>query len=65
MLILVLIPFQNSARRYANFVQYLKPFLGKALTIKGLYPPPPTTAAPTTTESLNESSSTKTESNKV
>ncbi|XP_031625589.1 uncharacterized protein LOC116342210 [Contarinia nasturtii] len=33
----------SSARRYANFVQYFKPLLGKALTVKGLYPPPPTT----------------------
>lgn len=52
---------QNSARRYAQFVQYFKPLLGKGLSIKGLYPPPPTTAAPITTETSGSS----TESNDV
>jgi len=33
----------NSARRYSQFMQYLKPVLGKALTVKGVNPPPPTT----------------------
>lgn len=56
---------QNSARRYAHFVQYFKPLLGKGLTIKGLYPPPPTTTEPSTTESLKETGSTLTESNNI
>lgn len=34
---------QNTARRFATFKQYLKPLLGKALTVKGLHPPPPST----------------------
>lgn len=34
---------QNSARRYSQFMQYLKPVLGKALTVKGFNAPPPTT----------------------
>lgn len=55
-------PFQNSARRYSQFVQYFKPVLGKALTIKGLYPPPPTTTTTTTTEASTTRSTTTTES---
>lgn len=42
----IFLSFQNTARRYSQFVQYFKPVLGKALTIKGLYPPPPTTTTP-------------------
>lgn len=46
---------QNTARRYAEFVQYFKPLLGKALSIKGLYPPPPTTPAPSSNATSEES----------
>lgn len=55
-----------TARRYAQAVQYLKPMLGKALSIKGLYPPPATEApTPSTTESVKEARSITTESPRV
>lgn len=44
-------------------MQYLKPLLGKALQIKGLYPPPPTEApTTTTTQSARKERSISTES---
>ncbi|CAD7091098.1 unnamed protein product [Hermetia illucens] len=44
----------NSARRYAQFVRYLKPVLGGALIVKGYEP---TTTTTTTTEATSDSNS--------
>lgn len=54
---------QNTARRFAAFVQYFKPLLQKSLTVKGLYPPPP--SPPTITAKQKTTTTTTTESNDV